>query len=197
MTRAGYIPQLFTLRLPNPLAIYSLMQKAGAVALVYEPFFSASVVDSPVPIFLAVPQDSIDVTGTTLPHLPTVSDDDIAFVFHTSGSTSGSPKLVRCTYRWLGSAIHKSNIISKPFSIHRQDVTVWMCAFNFVLPIMSLTSICKSGEVYATLDNRLVRITYLKWKYANFWQCSLAASRMALASSSQARLTFLQMSSWT
>lgn len=157
ITRAGYIPQLFTLRLPNPLAIYSLMQRAGAAALVYESCFSASVVDSPVPIFLAVPQDSIDVTGATLPHLPPVSDDDIAFVFHTSGSTSGSPKLVPCTYRWLGSAIHKSNLISKPANIHRQDVAVWMCALYFILPIMPLTSICKSGEVCATSDNRLVR----------------------------------------
>ncbi len=130
ITRAGYIPQLFTLRLPNPLAIYSLMQKAGAAALVYEPCFSASVVGSPVPAFLAIPQDSIDVTGTVLPDLPPASDDDVAFVFHTSGSTSGSPKLVRCTYRWLRSAIHKSNLISKPANIHRQDVTVWMYVYS-------------------------------------------------------------------
>ncbi|KAK2461831.1 hypothetical protein APHAL10511_006294 [Amanita phalloides] len=146
ITRANYIPQLFTLRLPNPLAIYSLMQKAGARALVYEPCFAANVADAPVPTFLAVPQHTLDVTGAFLPALPSASEDDIAFVFHTSGSTSGSPKLVPCTYRWLSSAIQKSNQICKPSNTHRQDVTVWMGSLCHIAQTFMLLGSLQHGS---------------------------------------------------
>ncbi|KIL70723.1 hypothetical protein M378DRAFT_66741 [Amanita muscaria Koide BX008] len=126
VSRAGYVPQMFSLRLPNPVIIYSLMQKANAKALIYEPCYATSVVNAPVPTFLAIDKHSMGVPSVPLPVLPCVSDDDFAFIFHTSGSTSGSPKLVPCSYKWLGSAIHKSNIISKPRNLHRRDVTVWM-----------------------------------------------------------------------
>jgi acyl-CoA synthetase (AMP-forming)/AMP-acid ligase II len=126
VSRAGYIPQLFSLRLPNPEIIYSLMQRAGAKALIFESSFAANVAELPLPTFLAIPKDSMNVTGVPIPTLRPVVVDDTAFIFHTSGSTSGSPKLVPCSYRWLASAIHKSDVISKPFNLLRQDVSVWM-----------------------------------------------------------------------
>ncbi|KAF8622881.1 hypothetical protein AX15_006646 [Amanita polypyramis BW_CC] len=141
ITRAGYIPQLFSLRLANHLVIYSLLQKTDAKALIYDPCFAANVVDSLMPTYLAIALDSIDVTGSILPTLPSVTDDDVAFVFHTSGSTSGSPKLVPCTYRWLESAIYKSTQISKPFNTRQQDVTVWM------------GSMCHIGQAFMLLGS--------------------------------------------
>ncbi|KAF8991326.1 hypothetical protein BDQ17DRAFT_1370992, partial [Cyathus striatus] len=65
------------------------------------------------------------------------SEHEIAFVFHTSGSASGFPKLVPCTYRWLDTVIQKSRVVCTPRNRDRQDVTVFigsMChiAQNFL-----------------------------------------------------------------
>jgi acyl-coenzyme A synthetase/AMP-(fatty) acid ligase len=63
-----------------------------------------------------------------LPSLPTLRERDTVFIFHTSGSTSGIPKLVPCSSSWLDSAITKSHQIAMPSgrTKRNQDVTVWM-----------------------------------------------------------------------
>ncbi|KAG6911882.1 hypothetical protein DXG01_000129 [Tephrocybe rancida] len=124
ISRAGYIPQLFSLRLPNPAVIYELLQRANAKALVHEATFASALSECPVPLHLAVPAET--TYEEPLPPIQAVNEDDIAVIFHTSGSTSGSPKLVRCSYRWLDSAVHKSYQTSKPRYSQAQDVTVWM-----------------------------------------------------------------------
>jgi long-subunit acyl-CoA synthetase (AMP-forming) len=126
MSRAGYIPQLFSLRLPNPDVIYELLHKADAKALVYDSTFASVLQGSPFPTFLAVDAENIDITGECLPELRPAKPDDIAFYFHTSGSSGGSPKLVPCTHRWLNSTVAKSNQTCLPQNPERQDVTVWM-----------------------------------------------------------------------
>lgn len=127
VSRAGYVPQLFSLRLPNPEVIFELLHKANAKALIYDASFQ-SILDTqcPVPSHLAGHVTEADGPLPPLPPMPSVSLDDPAFVFHTSGSTSGSPKLVPCSYRWLQSAIIKSAQIMKPRNPHRRDVTTWM-----------------------------------------------------------------------
>ncbi|EMD42196.1 hypothetical protein CERSUDRAFT_129658 [Gelatoporia subvermispora B] len=128
MARAGYVPQLFSLRLPNPEVIYELLHRAKAQALVYDVSFDEIVTDSPLPKFVAVHPHIADVDDS-IP-LPLLSDevnlDDTAMIFHTSGSTSGSPKLVPCSYRWLKAIIDKAAHVSKPLRSGQQDVTVWM-----------------------------------------------------------------------
>ncbi|KAJ7706068.1 hypothetical protein B0H17DRAFT_609147 [Mycena rosella] len=126
MSRAGYIPQLFSLRLPNPEVIYELLGRAEAKALVYESAFAPVLRDCPVPSHLAIDADNIDVTAYPLPELPRRQPEDIAFFFHTSGSSGGSPKLVPCSYRWLDATVMKSNQTCIPLNPERQDVTVWM-----------------------------------------------------------------------
>ncbi|KAI3602834.1 amp-ligase [Moniliophthora roreri] len=126
LSRAGYIPQLFSLRLPSPDLVYELLHKAQAQALICEQSFHSSLQDSPVPTHLATKVSDIDVLTEPLPPLPAVTGGSTAFLFHTSGSTSGSPKLVPCSYRWLNTALHKSNQISRPRNSSRQDVTTWM-----------------------------------------------------------------------
>lgn len=126
MSRAGYVPQLFSLRLPNPEVIFELLHKANAKALVYDSSFANVVKDSPVPSHLAVGAAGVAPMDEPLPAMPHTSIDDTAFFFHTSGSTSGSPKLVAYSYRWFDSAIRKSYQIMKPRNPDRQDVTTWM-----------------------------------------------------------------------
>ena len=126
MCRAGYIPQLFSLRLPNPDVVFELLGRSGARALVYDASFAHSVRDAPVPTHLAVDASGEDLAGLALPTHPRVMADDVALYYHTSGSTSGRPKLVPYDYRWLESAVHKSEQVSRPRDPARQDVSVWM-----------------------------------------------------------------------
>ncbi|KAG5654802.1 hypothetical protein H0H81_003810 [Sphagnurus paluster] len=124
LSRAGYIPQLFSIRLPNPTVIYELLQRAGAKALVHDSSFVSSLGDCPIPTHLTRTPGPTTEEGL-LPPL-TMAEEDLAFIFHTSGSTSGSPKLVPCSYRWVNSAVHKSFQASRPLNPQRQDTTVWM-----------------------------------------------------------------------
>jgi len=126
MSRAGYIPQLFSLRLPNPDVIYELLRRANAKALVYESAFASVLRESPFPTHLAVDAENVDVAGYPLAELPHAQPDDVAFFFHTSGSSGGSPKLIPYSYRWLDAAVMKSHQICLPQNPERQDVTVWM-----------------------------------------------------------------------
>ncbi|KAG7450401.1 acetyl-CoA synthetase-like protein [Guyanagaster necrorhizus] len=126
ISRAGYVPQMFSLRLPNPDVIFELLHRANAQALVFDSSFQDVLKNTSLPIHPALNTVEAALTAGPLPILPQCSPDDIALMFHTSGSTSGSPKLVPCTYRWLNATVHKSSQISKPFSPVRQDVTTWM-----------------------------------------------------------------------
>ncbi|KAJ6519934.1 hypothetical protein C8R45DRAFT_809224 [Mycena sanguinolenta] len=126
MSRAGFIPQLFSLRLPSPEVIFELLHKANAKALVYESDFAPVLRECPVPSHLARSTEDIEATGYPLPELAPAQPEDIAFFFHTSGSSGGSPKLVPCSHRWLDSVVNKSGQISMPQHSDRQDVSVWM-----------------------------------------------------------------------
>ncbi|KAJ3823060.1 hypothetical protein F5880DRAFT_1482940 [Lentinula raphanica] len=126
LSRAGYIPQLFSLRLPNPEVVFELLVKADAKALIFDQTFAEIVQNCHVPIYPAAKVAEVDARSGPVPDLPVVAESDIAFVFHTSGSTSGSPKLVPCNYRWLDSTVAKSSQICTPRDAARQDVTTWM-----------------------------------------------------------------------
>lgn len=67
--------------------------------------------------------------------------DSPVFYFHTSGSTSGIPKVVPYSYRWLQSAIDKSKEIMEPVATGEghQDVTTWM------------GSVCHVGQTFMLL----------------------------------------------
>jgi acyl-coenzyme A synthetase/AMP-(fatty) acid ligase len=127
VSRAGFIPQLFSLRLPSPEVIFELSRKANAEALIFDVSFEPVLHHSPVPVFRATNVTEVDMVNEYLPEIPPVSNgDDTAFVFHTSGSTSGSPKLIPCSYAWLNTIIDKASQTNGPKVQGRQDVTVWM-----------------------------------------------------------------------
>jgi len=126
ISRAGYIPQLFSLRLPNPVVIFELLEKAGAKALLYDAAFQPILNDCPVPTHPAAYDANVASSSAALPAVPTPGSNETAFIFHTSGSTSGRPKLVPCSFSWLETVVRKSNQISRPQNPNRQDVTVWM-----------------------------------------------------------------------
>ena len=126
ISRAGYVPQLFSIRLLNPVAIYELLLKANAAALIYDSSFESVLGDCHVPRHRVLKSTLVEDVPEALPSIWDSQEDDLALIFHTSGSTSGSPKLVPQSYRWLTSVVVKSHYISMPENPRRQDVTVWM-----------------------------------------------------------------------
>ncbi|KAL1951670.1 hypothetical protein VTO73DRAFT_819 [Trametes versicolor] len=127
VARAGYIPQLFSLRMPNPDVVYELLERAEARALVFDPAYQSIVTNCPVPAEAALDVCAVDVKDALLPPLWVPSHgDEIVMIYHTSGSTSGSPKLVPCTADWVTATVSKAAHVTRPHNPKRQDVTVWM-----------------------------------------------------------------------
>jgi len=149
MSRAGYVPQMFSLRLPNPTVIFELLQRAGARALVFESSFDVDLSGCPVPTYPATQVRERDVADVALPSLRTdCSASDLVFIFHTSGSTSGSPKLVPCNRRWLDNIVMKSKQMARTRSSQGQDVTVAMYVNlqNFLALVLDLTFVDSQGK---------------------------------------------------
>ena len=127
MSRAGYIPQMSSLRVSTPIVIFELLKKAGARAFIYEPSSGLDLSGCPVPTYPAILVSEQDVADITLPPLRTDhSASDLAFILHTSGSTGGSPKLVPCNRRWLDNVVNKSKQTCQVCSAEGQDVVVAM-----------------------------------------------------------------------
>ena len=127
MSRAGYIPQMLSSLLTNPILIFELLQKADAHALVWEPSFDVDLSRCSVPTHSAVQISERDVTNVVLPPLPVNhSASDVVLILHTSGSSSGSPKLVPYNRRFLDTTITKENQLARVLSTQGQDVTVAM-----------------------------------------------------------------------
>ncbi|KAG8219899.1 hypothetical protein J3R82DRAFT_894 [Butyriboletus roseoflavus] len=138
VSRAGYIPQLFSIRLPSPDVVLELLRKQNAHALIYAPEFVHATLNFPLSTFLAIEKDRMEPCLEELPPLSPKNGDQTVFVFHTSGSTSGSPKLVPCSQRWLSTIVTKAKFICTPRDPQRRDVTTWMgsmchIAQNFML----------------------------------------------------------------
>lgn len=127
MVRAGYIPQLFSLRLPNPDVIFELLEKSNGQALIFESSFGSIQPRGRISAHAAVDARVHDVPSTALPPIrETGNGDDILMIFHTSGSTSGRPKLVPCSYSWWDALLDKARLSTVPSNPARQDVTLWM-----------------------------------------------------------------------
>ncbi|KAF5966489.1 4-hydroxybenzoate benzoate ligase [Fusarium coicis] len=114
LQRAGFIPQLFPLHMTNPAVVYELLGKSNAAALIYDRSCEALVKDCRLPTFLsevvlnrAVPQE-FELQKVT----SALDGDQVSFIFHTSGSTSGMPKLVPASVRWMDCLIRKN----KPYT---------------------------------------------------------------------------------
>jgi acyl-coenzyme A synthetase/AMP-(fatty) acid ligase len=89
--------------------IFELMGKSKASALVHEPSCETLVQDCLVPTFSTDVWGIIPASDTQLDRVTTsLSPDQVSVIFHTSGSTSGMPKLVPATVKWMDCLIRKS-----------------------------------------------------------------------------------------
>ena len=102
LSRAGYTVQLFSLKLsfPGQSVVRELLRDCAGAALLYDPHFTSLAHDLPVPSFPLADIAALAPAGPSLQPLPDVSPDDVAIIFHTSGTTGGRPKPVPQTHRW-------------------------------------------------------------------------------------------------
>ncbi|KAF5389415.1 hypothetical protein D9757_004334 [Collybiopsis confluens] len=202
LSKAGYVPQLFSLRLPNPTVIFELLHKAGAKALICDSGTIGSITPSTtagnLPILSACPFPDVQALAQTLvtevpnSYLTTneepVDPSEYVFVFHTSGSTSGSPKLVPCTYRWLDAIARKASQLCVPKDLNRQDVSTWigsMCHIGQTTMLICLmqygTCVVQpnsfpfsAGELMSMTEHCHVNRI---WQFAAFFSAHLRAAR--------------------
>ena len=145
LSRAGYIPQLISIQLPNPDVILGLLSKSKAAALIIDTAFAPVTSSWTVPVFSTADVQSGTAQATPeaesepLPPLFSPRADDIIFIFHTSGSTSGSPKLVPCTRTWSNAAVRKMHLITRP-GASGDGVNSWLLVLS-LLPL-PCTNIC-------------------------------------------------------
>ncbi|RPD64920.1 acetyl-CoA synthetase-like protein [Lentinus tigrinus ALCF2SS1-6] len=146
LARAGYIPQLFSLRLPSPDVVYELLHRAEAQALIFDPAYESIVIGCPVPAELAVDVRSLEVDHLPLPPLwVPASGDEVVMIYHTSGSTSGSPKLVPCTASWVDATVDKARHVTRSRNPNRKDVTVWIGSMSHIGQTFMLMGFLQHG----------------------------------------------------
>ncbi|KAJ7886670.1 acetyl-CoA synthetase-like protein [Mycena leptocephala] len=100
LARAGFIIEVLNANCTIPI-IRDLFAKTGGKALIFDPKFTSLVDDLSLPSLVIPELSGLPGVSSPLPALPDVTPDDIALIFHTSGTTSGLPKPVPETHRWL------------------------------------------------------------------------------------------------
>ncbi|KAG2752316.1 acetyl-CoA synthetase-like protein [Suillus brevipes Sb2] len=147
LSRAGYVPQLFSIRLPNPDVVLELLTKAGAKALIFDSQFQSLTASFPLPVHLAIEKRDMAPFQYDLPLMRSNSNPNKpVFVFHTSGSTSGSPKLVPCNARWLDAIVAKAKVTSTPTNPRVQDVSSWMGSMCHIAQTFMLIGALQHGS---------------------------------------------------
>jgi acyl-coenzyme A synthetase/AMP-(fatty) acid ligase len=84
--------------------VVTLMDKANAKALIMDSHFTNACSNVSIPRLIAVSEDTLLRWGTTeesLGDLPAVLDHDVAIIFHSSGTTSGVPKIIPHDHLWM------------------------------------------------------------------------------------------------
>ncbi|KAK1235886.1 hypothetical protein PQX77_000876 [Marasmius sp. AFHP31] len=112
IARAGFIPHLMG-RLPGLVIVKELLRESETKALIRSVQFKETLgpveVEGTVPVYDPVDLATLRSQDSTLPALRESNDPDEVFIIaHTSGSTSGKPKLVRCTTRWTDAGYRKA-----------------------------------------------------------------------------------------
>ncbi|KAF8522637.1 acetyl-CoA synthetase-like protein [Hysterangium stoloniferum] len=130
LSRAGFIPQMFGFELPNVPLILQLLSRYEGKAMIHDPAKTELLRDSDtnIPCHTAITYSTIsdaDVAHIDLPKFPSADPDDFIFIYLSSGSVSGIPKVVPLTNRWLSTIQHKSAPAFAIGDYDTQDVYIW------------------------------------------------------------------------
>ncbi|KAJ7148389.1 acetyl-CoA synthetase-like protein [Mycena crocata] len=97
---AGFIPEVLNAKMTFPI-MRDLLTKTGGKGLIYDSSFVDLLADLQLPSLPIPDLKALPALSSPLVALPEVTGNDIALIFHTSGTTSGIPKPVPETHRWL------------------------------------------------------------------------------------------------
>jgi hypothetical protein len=87
--------------------VFDLLSRSGAKALVFDATFKEHITNSSVPTFPPIALTDIetnlssDDVSPMLGSLPPVTERSPAFIIHSSGTTSGMPKLIPSNHLWV------------------------------------------------------------------------------------------------
>ncbi|KAJ7624677.1 hypothetical protein FB45DRAFT_980034 [Roridomyces roridus] len=102
LSRLGYVPLMIPPRSMDESIISELMRKAETKAIVYDASLVSSITNYALAATRITPINDIACDSSSLPSIQDLpSDTDVCFIYLTSGSTSGSPKLVPITQRFV------------------------------------------------------------------------------------------------
>lgn len=133
ISRAGFIPQMISIRMTSPVVVYELLHKSGAKALVFDSAFTSILDNSPLPTLPAIDTLHSKANNQQLkPMWAASTAEDVVMIFHTSGSTSESPKMVPLTAKWFDFLIAKSKFFgSGNHPLGTQKTMVIRCVYLF------------------------------------------------------------------
>ncbi|KAF5343313.1 hypothetical protein D9757_014163 [Collybiopsis confluens] len=142
--RAGYITQLIGLFPDAPYdLIRGVFESAKPRAFIFESLYKTSeaVRNAPMPCYEALPSADIAYSNEyPLPQFPLVKAEDIAIIAQTSGTSSGTSKIVPGSYRWLDAMCRKSSLLNTPSGPDKQDIFMWRGPIGFVGQFATFTS---------------------------------------------------------
>lgn len=98
------MPQVFSLSFPNYSVVWDLLSASKAKFLIIDDTFLDQAKTAPVITLSAIAWAELEsLSGNETESLspPEVRDTDTAIIFHSSGTTSGSPKLIPATHSWI------------------------------------------------------------------------------------------------
>ncbi|KAJ9416788.1 hypothetical protein QL093DRAFT_2398733 [Fusarium oxysporum] len=150
ISRAGCVPQLISAHLTSNTVVRELLSEAKAKGLIHDPAITVSVGED-VSTFPAVDFLGLAVEQSPLAEVnsPT-SGDEIVFILHSSGSTSGKPKLVPATARWLDCNIRKTQHFTfRGPGAGYQETIVASGSFCHVASTLALISYVNKGSCMA------------------------------------------------
>ncbi|KZP27584.1 acetyl-CoA synthetase-like protein [Athelia psychrophila] len=151
LSRAGFIPQMMPFEMPNSTLVLSLLAKTDAQAIIHSAEKTEAILETGTKLhrfedvnFAHVLE--ADVAHIPLPVLPEAKPESIIWLYHTSGSVSGIPKVVPIMNKWLASIEHKSGKTFPRRGIpgESQDTWNWIgsishammsCMFQHILTI--------------------------------------------------------------
>ncbi|GJJ14663.1 hypothetical protein Clacol_008929 [Clathrus columnatus] len=116
--KAGYIPHILLSDITNVDVVRTLFKDTNCGAILYTPSASGEGLSKH---FVCHPiMDAEEISEDSSVVIPfdsesVLNDEDIVVIVHTSGSTSGRPKIVRLRRKWF-EANHRKGIIRKPRS---------------------------------------------------------------------------------
>ncbi|CAA7266896.1 unnamed protein product [Cyclocybe aegerita] len=152
---AGFIPQLFSTNFPNEEVIWDLMEKSGANVLIYDEDFKDKVTSCRVSLISALTETSVTHENTaSFAFTPFASGGGTALIVHSSGTTSGMPKLIPVTHSWVTAFIK----IKYPAALKQGDFddanvtnTIGNLAHELIIAFVSSSMGASTSEIVSMI----------------------------------------------